>query len=484
MCAAEIHISGPDFLTEAIQEGSLGAALNDIARLAGVGLHVARFSSGDNERTSAPDAGYPLEYHGRRVGFVECKGATDNPSLKGAVRAVTSLLEHVIDREMAIGDLAEEMIASYEELNMLYSLLPSIATSVHPAAIGEALVDETVRTVHCKRVSLLVLDESGKNFVVLASRGLPSDLRHMRIPIADSISERAMASKDPLIINRIGDHPELAELSRGQYGSDAFAVVRVTLRARGEVLGVLTATDRHDSPEFTARDQKLLEGLAAMGATALLNCRLHHAINRQMITTIRALASAIDAKDQYTHAHSARVAQLAVATARELGIADTETLREVELAGLLHDIGKIGISDAILSKEGRLTPEEFAVVRTHAEVGARIVEHVEGLERVALAVKHHHERFDGLGYPDGLVGEGIPLTARLVAVVDVYDCLTSNRSYRHAIPNETALAEVIRAKGTQLDSKIVEAFMSVINKEAPGAGPVQTAAMETAGSRP
>jgi len=357
------------------------------------------------------------------------------------------------------------MIACYEELNMLYSLLPSIATRVHASDVAEVLVDETMRTLHCRRVSLLMIDETGKNLKVLAARGLPDHVRNTTIPLKGTISGRTIDSDNCLIVNDLTEHPDLAELSHGDYDSNAFAVIRVPLKAQGEAVGVLTVTDRIDADEFTARDRKLLEGLAAMGASALLNCRLHGTINRQMITTIQALASAIDAKDQYTHAHSARVAQLVVATARELGMNDAETCREVELAGLLHDIGKIGIPDAILTKAGRLTPEEFVTVQKHTEIGAGIVEHVQGLERVAEAVRHHHERYDGLGYPSGLARDAIPVTSRMIAIADVFDVLTSDRPYRKAVGVEEAMRELDRFKGTQFDPTIVEVFQSVIKRE-------------------
>jgi len=465
MHAARVQIRSPEFLVEALRDERMSSALSAIAQLAGAELHWERGDSPRDPSTAGNPTDVALHYQGKSVGQVRYEGNSSSPAVASAARAMASILEHLVDREAAIGDLAEEMIASYEELNMLYALLPNVATSVHPTDIGHALVDETVRTLQCRRVSLLVVDESAKNLRVLASRGLPPEARNVVIPIGESVAGRILTGDESMLVGRMSLNPDLAELSKGHYDTDSFAVVRVMLRARGETLGVLTATERCDDAEFTARDRKLLEGLAAIGATSLLNCRLHHAINRQMITTIRALASAIDAKDRYTHAHSARVAQMAVATARRLDIHDAEALREVELAGLLHDIGKIGISDSLLTKEGRLTPQEFSIVQKHAEIGAKIVEHVQGLERVARAIRHHHERFDGLGYPDGLEGENIPRAARLISVADVFDCLTSDRSYRKASPHDQAIAELVRNKGTQLDPAVVDAFLAVISSE-------------------
>ena len=229
-------------------------------------------------------------------------------------------------------------------------------------------------------------------------------------------------------------------------------------------MGVLTATERAGTDEFSARDRKLLEGLSAMGASALLNCRLHQTVNRQMLDTIQALASVVDAKDHYTHDHSRRVSQLCVAAGKQLGIDDAATCREIELAGLLHDIGKIGISDAILSKTTRLTAEEFEVIKTHSQIGASIVENVQGLEAVAKAILHHHERCDGLGYPHGLDKDSIPISSKLISVADTFDALTSDRLYRKKVSKDKALQEIKKDRGTKLDPTVIDAFLAVIDQ--------------------
>jgi putative nucleotidyltransferase with HDIG domain len=198
-----------------------------------------------------------------------------------------------------------------------------------------------------------------------------------------------------------------------------------------------------------------------MGASALMNCRLHAEVRKQMFSTIQALASAVDAKDQYTHDHSGRVAQLCVATAQKIGMRDIEALRKVELAGLLHDIGKIGVPDAILSKSGHLTPDEYETIKKHVSIGASIVENVQGLKDVAEAILRHHERHDGLGYPGGLTGVEIPMASKLISVADAFDSLTSDRPYRKRIPTEAALSELNRYRGTQFDPVVLDAFNDV-----------------------
>lgn len=469
MSPARIRLIGPEKIGDFVRSGQLNEALLEIARLGGTELSIEdpQLDAAADNLLSAPAAELPICYRGQALGRLLYDSDHGASSLERTAHALTKVLQHALEREMAVGDLAEAMLTSFEEQNMFYSLLPNVTARLHPSEIGEVLVDETARTLNCRRVSLLTLDEDKKVLRMLASRGLPAEARRVSIPVSGTVAGHALDEDDLLVVNDLSQRPDLAALSRGRYETDSFVVVRVPLRARGEAVGVLTATERNESAEFTARDRKLLDGLSAIGASALLNCRLHAAVNQQMMGTIRSLASAVDAKDQYTHDHSGRVAHLCVATARELGITDAAACREVELAGLLHDIGKIGIPDAILSKSGRLAPEEFARVKSHVRIGAGIVEHVRGLDGVARAILHHHERYDGLGYPGGLAGDAIPLASKLIAVADVFDSMTSDRPYRQAVARDEAVNELIRCKGTQLDPDVVDAFIVVINTESP-----------------
>lgn len=455
----------PDQLSHVLSAAPLRETLKAIARLAGIPLRI-HDAPREAEADPVPDAEclLPITYQQQQYGVIALCPGSHNGETEATGRILQSLLQHLLDREIAVADCAEQMVTNYEELNMLYSLLAGVATRVNEQEVAQIIVQHAKDTLNCERVSLLVLDADGKYLRVLAASGLPEHALHVTIPVARSVAGKVIIEGCPLIGGRIQDHPDLIALSRGTYDTDPFAVIRVPMQARGRPLGVLTATERVDGGEFTARDHKLLEGLSAMGAAALMNCRLHASVNRQMMSTIRALACAVDAKDRYTHAHSDRVAQLAVATARQLGIVEADALRKVELVGLLHDIGKIGIPDAILTKPGHLTPEEFAVIKTHASIGGRIVREVDGLEDVAEAIDHHHERYDGLGYPDGLADTDIPLISKIIGVVDAFDSLTSNRSYRRGVDADQALLEIIRCQGTQFDPQVVEAFRTALAK--------------------
>ncbi len=183
-------------------------------------------------------------------------------------------------------------------------------------------------------------------------------------------------------------------------------------------------------------------------------------LNRLLLSTVETLATAIDAKDEVTHDHVRRVQQGTLALARELGVTDAEMLKGLEAAALLHDTGKIAVPEHILNKPGRLTPAEFEKMKRHAPIGAQIISSIEFPYPVVPVVRHHHENWDGTGYPDGLKGEDIPLGARILSVVDCFDALTSDRPYRRRMSDEQALDIIRERRATMYDPAVVDAFMA------------------------
>jgi HD-GYP domain-containing protein (c-di-GMP phosphodiesterase class II) len=176
--------------------------------------------------------------------------------------------------------------------------------------------------------------------------------------------------------------------------------------------------------------------------------------------SLQALTAAIDAKDPYTGGHSERVAFLSWSLARALGLGE-DTADRIRVAGLVHDIGKIGVPEAILCKAGRLTDEEFEAIKRHPEIGHRILRDIDPFQDVLPGVLHHHERWDGRGYPHKLAGDKIPMIARIIGLADTFDAMSSTRSYRPALPRDHVLRELERGAGSQFDPRIVEAFKKV-----------------------
>jgi putative nucleotidyltransferase with HDIG domain len=176
----------------------------------------------------------------------------------------------------------------------------------------------------------------------------------------------------------------------------------------------------------------------------------------------------LEADDEYTGGeHSKGVVMLALTVGRELGL-DARESRELEFGSLLHDIGKLRTPDEIINKPGKLTEEEWAIIKRHPEDGQQMLDRIGGvLAEVGLVVRHHHERWDGAGYPDGIAGEDIPLAARIICACDAYSAMTTNRSYRAAMPVADAVAELRKCTSTQFDPQVVEALVAVVEREAP-----------------
>jgi putative nucleotidyltransferase with HDIG domain len=226
----------------------------------------------------------------------------------------------------------------------------------------------------------------------------------------------------------------------------------------GHAMGILCLAREAATGGFLPDERDLLLGYAQTTAVALQKLILRENVERNLVNTITAFVNAIESKDRYLKGHSARVALYAAEIAAELGMT-ADMVEVVRRGAMLHDLGKLSIMDTILHKPERLTADEFTIIKSHPAVGAKILEPLRFLARETCAVRHHHERFDGGGYPDGLRGEDIPLVARVVTVADVFDAITSNRPYRTALPLEAAREEIAQGSGTHFDPAVAEAFL-------------------------
>ena len=245
-----------------------------------------------------------------------------------------------------------------------------------------------------------------------------------------------------------------------QYGIDLYNYLRVPLIRRGKVLGTLAAFNKKGG--FASNDRFLISAVSETAVMAIFNSRLISQLQQLFEKTVESLAKSIDARDHYTRGHTGRVAEYVKAIAETLGWRD-EKIHEVYIGTLLHDIGKIGIPDAILNKTGRLTQEEYNQIKNHVNIGLEIIDDIPQLEDVIDCIHCHHERYDGRGYPNGLKGEEISIKGRIICIADSFDAMTSNRSYRKALSVEEAVAELQRNSGSQFDPYITEVFLSILN---------------------
>ncbi len=234
---------------------------------------------------------------------------------------------------------------------------------------------------------------------------------------------------------------------------------------RGKALGIIYV----DSPQQNAFDRQglaLLSAIALKASVAVDNSGLYDDLRSLFYNTVETLVRTIQAKDQYTSGHSVRVSRYSLLIADKLGLSNKER-HQLYLAAMLHDIGKIGVPDDLLNRPGKLTEEEMERVRNHVQLGASMIEMLGEMHPIVPLIRHHHEAWDGSGYPDGLRGEEIPLISRIVAAADMYDAMTSDRAYRKARTHQEAVAEVERVRGVKLDPRVADAFLTVLAELAP-----------------
>jgi len=265
-------------------------------------------------------------------------------------------------------------------------------------------------------------------------------------------TRQALQQEKPLVRNDGDNLPDGLQLVN-------LAALPVLLK--GEPRGVILVANKREGP-YTEDDTDLLLSIGRHAGIAMENTRLHAALAEAYLSTIGVLADAIEAKDAYTRGHCESVSDIAVQVARALGW-EGEELRQIRYAALLHDVGKIGIPDGILLKPSRLLPEEFQVIQRHSLIGSDLVNRVPALRPIAPLILHHHERYDGLGYPHGLSGDQIPIGARIIGVVDALNAMTTPRPYRDSWSMHEAIDELRRCSGTQFDPMIVERITGVLD---------------------
>lgn len=352
-------------------------------------------------------------------------------------RANTALSENVIEIERMNAELSayakeisqtnEDLESRVRELRTLYEASQTITSSLDLNETLETIVNMTRVIINASSSAIRLLDEESEEL-------------------------RSKAAGNAVPITQMTDN--------GSGGTQVTTPLKIGDRTIGFFeLG-------KEVGEFNVEEKRMMRTLAGQAAIAIENSRLFDHTQRTYYETIRALAEALEARDAYTRGHSERVTRYALAIAEQLEM-KPDALRIIEHAGLLHDIGKIGISDTILNKPTALSAEDRKIIEHHPIFGDTILGPIKFLNEVQTVVKHHHERYDGTGYPDKLAGEDIPLSARIVCVADSFDAMTSDRPYRPALDRATAVAELEKNKGKQFDPNLVDLFVGLLDAKFP-----------------
>jgi HD-GYP domain-containing protein (c-di-GMP phosphodiesterase class II) len=327
-------------------------------------------------------------------------------------------------------------------------------------AVVDRIVELSATTLGAPRASVWFQETAGGEIKVRATYGYAELDRERlsRMRFDHESAEPLLSVKEPFVVT--DEQHEAIKGAKDVAGGKPFAIAPLTLD--GGRLGCIAVAPPDDG-EFTDRQLRLLAGVAHQAKLALTNAGNFRSLEKTFLETVEALANALEANDEYTSSHARWITDLALKVGEGLGL-DGRALKRLELGALFHDIGKIGIPEAILSKPGPLTPAEREVVRSHPELGEKIIAPIDRLEEVRPIVRHCHERYDGAGYPDGLKGEDIPVESRIILVCDAYHAMTTDRPYRRKLPEEEALRRLAEGAGTQFDPRVVEVCRRVLGE--------------------
>jgi HD-GYP domain-containing protein (c-di-GMP phosphodiesterase class II) len=368
-----------------------------------------------------------------------------------ALRWMCEDLQTLADQESDSAGISCELSEAYEELTFLYQLGRSMRIEETPSDFINLTCRSLLDNLPYRFVAVRLIGGLGRSAQPIQELHLAGEPQCSREEVSqltgrlvESLTSRSFQM---LLPERQDAYRYLSPLGR--------LIMVHPLQVDGKLVGAILAADKvTDDPDATTGEIKLVETSAGFLMIFLENASLYQDQQALFLGTLEALTASIDAKDAYTCGHSQRVAMLSRDIAKAAGF-DAETVERIHIAGVVHDVGKIGVREAVLCKCGRLTREEFEEIKKHPEIGARILRDVPQLQDVIPGVLYHHERIDGRGYPHGLSGYDIPVFARVIALADSFDAMSSTRTYRAALSREEVLKEIRACSGTQFDPALV-----------------------------
>jgi hypothetical protein len=343
----------------------------------------------------------------------------------------------------------------------------AVSRSGHVEDVLSNLVRQACSIMRVERAIVMLRDEKDpRSSVVVAGYGVPDDYIGCRFGVDEGMAGHVITTGQPLLV---ADYQQFQRPIRhvAAEGLRSGGAVPIT---RGKVVqGALAAGTTEEGRRFGERELETLSRLAELGAVALEQARMRQQLEHAVESGVEAMAAAVDMRDSYTGTHSEQVVRLARRVGRRMGLPD-DAMSELEFAARLHDVGKIGVPDAVLRKDGPLEGGEWEIMRQHPDWGAQMLSRIPGLKRVSRIVRHAHERWDGDGYPDRLRSESIPLESRIIFACDAYHAMTSDRPYRQALRPWVAVSELREGAGGQFDPDVVDILVGELRRERTGGG--------------
>lgn len=359
---------------------------------------------------------------------------------------------HSVNNESLSIHLSE----TYEELTLVYKLSEQLSLGKSPDLFIQEALEEACSVIGLRWAAFQLTDHSTLLDNIIAENilvGATPVPAHLLYDIGQELVKRYPERSATIVTE-----PGLLGVKGVETVADELLTIPIWMN--DHLVGLIYAGNKTNGESMTSVDSKLFSTVAQNLSVFLDNARLYEDQHDMFMGTLRALVNSIDAKDSYTCGHSERVAWLSRELAAAAGL-DDETVQRIHLSALVHDIGKIGVPEAVLCKPGRLTDEEFDLIKLHPEIGYRILKDIRQMKDLLPGVLHHHERYDGRGYPHQLAGDDIPLFGRVIALADSFDAMSSDRTYRSRLPREQVLEEFEKCSGTQFDPALAKVFVTL-----------------------
>lgn len=349
-----------------------------------------------------------------------------------------------------------------KKLESVTELSKALCSATDLEEILAMIIDKGLNLVNAKTGSLMLLDPETNYMKIKSAKGIPEKIqKKVRVKVGDGIAGFVAETGEPLLIKDIENAGRFSKKSSNKY--ETSSLITVPLKIKERIIGVFNINNKKTGDSFSEEDLELITLLAVYAAISIDTAQLQENLSKSVVSVVKLATNALEAKDAYTAGHSERVTEFGTEIAKYMGCSE-EQVETIRQAGLLHDIGKIGISDAILLKPSRLTNEEFEIIKTHPAIGYAIVSPMNIDIKIREAVLHHHERYDGRGYPDGQKATDISIEARILCVADSFDAMTSTRAYRKSLQNNIVVKELIRCSNSQFDPDVAKAFLEILKE--------------------